>query len=167
MSEPIQRMEVFTGRSEANQVCRGEGGDSCRELRRERDGLWCRTPPRFDTAAAVHLAAAGQVAGRGGAPKVKTRQRVRRPYADGIELEIGGVDIRIGSAAKPQASDAVISRAQGELVIGPSGNIRVLVATNPVDFRRGSDGLAALVRETMRTDRFSGVGVPGEAGLTG
>jgi hypothetical protein len=40
---------------------------------------------------------------------VKTRRRVRRRlYADGIELEIAGVDVRIGSAAKPQAIEAVI-----------------------------------------------------------
>jgi transposase len=49
------------------------------------------------------------------------------------------------------------SRAQGELLIGPSGNVRVLVAMKPVDFRKGAEGLAALVRETMRTDPFSGV----------
>jgi transposase len=42
-------------------------------------------------------------------------------------------------------------------VIGPSGNVRVLVATKPVDFRKGADGLAALVRETLRIDPFSGV----------
>jgi transposase len=42
-------------------------------------------------------------------------------------------------------------------VIGPSGTIRVMVATKPVDFRKGSEGLAALVRETMRLDPFSGV----------
>jgi hypothetical protein len=42
-------------------------------------------------------------------------------------------------------------------VIGPSGNVRVLVATKPVDFRKGAEGLAALVRETMRIDPFSGV----------
>src|SRR5207249_5617121 len=49
------------------------------------------------------------------------------------------------------------SRAQGALVIGPSGNVRVMVATKLVDFRKGAEGLAALVRETMRTDPFSGV----------
>ncbi len=32
-----------------------------------------------------------------------------------------------------------------------------MVATKPVDFRKGSEGLAALVRETMRLDPFSGV----------
>jgi transposase len=42
-------------------------------------------------------------------------------------------------------------------VIGPSGNIRVMVATRPVDFRKGAEGLAALVRESMRADPFSGV----------
>jgi transposase len=42
-------------------------------------------------------------------------------------------------------------------VIGPSGNVRVLVATQPVDFRKGAEGLAAVVRESRRTDPFSGV----------
>ena len=42
-------------------------------------------------------------------------------------------------------------------MIGPAGTVRVLVATKPVDFRKGAEGLAALVRETMRADPFSGV----------
>jgi transposase len=41
-------------------------------------------------------------------------------------------------------------------VIGPTGTVRVMVATRPVDFRKGAEGLAALVRETMTTDPFSG-----------
>jgi transposase len=41
-------------------------------------------------------------------------------------------------------------------MIGPTGAIRVMVATKPVDFRKGAEGLAALVRETMATDPFSG-----------
>jgi transposase len=41
-------------------------------------------------------------------------------------------------------------------VIGPTGAVRVLVATKPVDFRKGAEGLAALVRETMAADPFSG-----------
>ena len=41
-------------------------------------------------------------------------------------------------------------------MIGPTGAVRVLVATKPVDFRKGAEGLAALVRETMQTDPFSG-----------
>lgn len=31
-----------------------------------------------------------------------------------------------------------------------------MIATRPVDFRKGADGLAALVRETMGADPFSG-----------
>ena len=31
-----------------------------------------------------------------------------------------------------------------------------MVATKPVDFRRGADGLAVLVREQLRHDPFSG-----------
>ena len=42
-------------------------------------------------------------------------------------------------------------------MIGPSGNVRVMVATRPVDFRKGAEGLAALVREMIRADPFSGV----------
>jgi transposase len=41
-------------------------------------------------------------------------------------------------------------------VIGPTGAVRVLVATTPVDFRKGAEGLAALVLETMKADPFSG-----------
>ena len=41
-------------------------------------------------------------------------------------------------------------------MIGPSGAVRVLVATNPVDFRKGAEGLAALVRETIKADPFDG-----------
>jgi transposase len=39
-------------------------------------------------------------------------------------------------------------------MIVPSGAVRVLVATRPVDFRKGMDGLAALVRDS---DPYSGV----------
>jgi transposase len=41
-----------------------------------------------------------------------------------------------------------------------SGNappgMRILVATRPVDFRRGADGLAATVQSILRQDPFSG-----------
>lgn len=38
----------------------------------------------------------------------------------------------------------------------PPGPIRVLVAAKPVDFRKGMDGLAALVQEQVKADPFSG-----------
>ncbi|MER8402808.1 transposase [Mesorhizobium sp. M0833] len=43
-------------------------------------------------------------------------------------------------------------------MIGPTGAVKVLVATKPVDFRKGAEGLAALVRETMGADPFLCVG---------
>jgi len=41
-------------------------------------------------------------------------------------------------------------------VIGPTGAVRVMVATRPVDFRKGAEGLATLVREEIEADPFSG-----------
>jgi transposase len=41
-------------------------------------------------------------------------------------------------------------------VIGPAGTVRVMVATKPVDFRKGMEGLAAVVREAMGSDPFCG-----------
>jgi hypothetical protein len=41
-------------------------------------------------------------------------------------------------------------------VIVPPGGVRVLVASRPVDFRKGMDGLAALAKETLAQDPFSG-----------
>ncbi len=38
----------------------------------------------------------------------------------------------------------------------PSRPVRVLVATKPVDFRKGMDGLAAVVQEYLKSDPFSG-----------
>jgi IS66 Orf2 like protein len=49
-----------------------------------------------------------------------------------------------------------IAGAEGRRVIGPSGAVRVMVATRPVDFRKGAEGLSALVREIMAADPFSG-----------
>ena len=42
-------------------------------------------------------------------------------------------------------------------MIVPSGAVRVLVATRPVDFRKAMDGLAALVQESLGSDPYSGV----------
>ncbi|MFI5023057.1 MAG: IS66 family insertion sequence element accessory protein TnpB [Alphaproteobacteria bacterium] len=41
-------------------------------------------------------------------------------------------------------------------MIAVGGGARVLIATRPVDFRKGMDGLAALVKEHLRADPFSG-----------
>ncbi len=45
------------------------------------------------------------------------------------------------------------------MIVPPTG-VRVLVATKPVDFRKGMDGLAAYVQETFKADPFSGITFP-------
>jgi transposase len=42
-------------------------------------------------------------------------------------------------------------------VIAPPAGARVLLATRPVDFRKGAHGLAALAAEALGADPFSGV----------
>jgi transposase len=41
-------------------------------------------------------------------------------------------------------------------MIAVSSGLKVLVATKPIDFRKGMDGLAALVKEHLGADPFSG-----------
>ena len=42
-------------------------------------------------------------------------------------------------------------------MIIPPGPLKVLVATQPVDFRKGMVGLASLVHRELHLDPFSGV----------
>ena len=41
-------------------------------------------------------------------------------------------------------------------MIFPSNRVRILVATGPVDFRKGHDGLTAMVQSVLRKDPFTG-----------
>lgn len=41
-------------------------------------------------------------------------------------------------------------------MIYPSGNFRIYLATKPVDFRKGMDGLASLVQNNFDLNPFSG-----------
>ena len=41
-------------------------------------------------------------------------------------------------------------------MILPGGRFQVFVATKPVDFRKGMDGLAAVVQQQLRLDPFGG-----------
>jgi len=40
------------------------------------------------------------------------------------------------------------------MITAPAGT-RVLIATKPIDFRKGADGLTALVKETLGHDPFA------------
>ena len=41
------------------------------------------------------------------------------------------------------------------MIAVPPG-VRILLAARPVDFRKGMDGLAALVQQVLRADPFAG-----------
>ena len=41
------------------------------------------------------------------------------------------------------------------MILVPPG-VRILLAAQPVDFRKGMDGLAALVQQVLRADPFAG-----------
>lgn len=41
-------------------------------------------------------------------------------------------------------------------MIFPSNRVRIMVATKAIDFRKGHDGLAALVSSALRKDPFTG-----------
>ena len=71
-----------------------------------------------------------------------------------------GRDRRRDGPGRPRCGrkdfDGGAARVESRRVIGPTGAVRVMVATKPVDFRKGAEGLAALVRESMTADPFSG-----------
>ena len=53
-------------------------------------------------------------------------------------------------------------------MIAVAAGVKVLVATKPVDFRKGADGLVALVREALGHDPFSEtIFIFGRSGLIG
>lgn len=41
-------------------------------------------------------------------------------------------------------------------MIFPSNRVRIMVATKPIDFRKGHDSLAALVKNVLHEDPFTG-----------
>ena len=63
----------------------------------------------------------------------------------GIELGFLGKVLRV-------EGHEVISALSG----APPAGVRVLIATRPVDFRRGADSLAAMVQSVLGQDPFCG-----------
>jgi hypothetical protein len=73
-----------------------------------------------------------------------------------ITIEIGGAVVRAAPGVEPRlASGRTAGREGGDMIAVPAG-VKVLIAAKPVDFRKGGDGLAALVREALGEDPFSG-----------
>ena len=77
-------------------------------------------------------------------PPASQPRHARRPGpVMGIEVEMDGTVVRIGSGASPQAIAAVIWAPEGGTVIGPTGAVRVMMATRPVDSAKGSSVVGA------------------------
>ncbi len=84
------------------------------------------------------------------------QRRARRQHRDeALVGTIDGATVRIGAGA-PADNRGGVAGVESRRMIGPTGAVRVMVATKPVDFRKGADGLAALVRESLAADPFSG-----------
>src|SRR6266852_3407549 len=124
MSEPVRRIEVFTGAGRRRSwsveekaaiiaESYGAGETVCAVARRH--GLtpqqlfaWRRLARRSASELPVFVpAVVERVQPEPRAPMPPRRAR-RRSKADGIELEIAGVEVRVGADAKPRAIEAVI-----------------------------------------------------------
>jgi hypothetical protein len=73
-----------------------------------------------------------------------------------IEIALGAAVVRVGPWERRCDADESATRGEGCDVIRVPSGVRVLVATKPVDFRRGADSLATLAEEELRHDPFSG-----------
>ena len=74
------------------------------------------------------------------------------PTATGtIEIALGAAVVRVESRNRCRDADEGAAGGEGRDVILVPAGVRVLVATKPVDFRRGADSLAALAKDELRT----------------
>ena len=68
-----------------------------------------------------------------------------------IQIVNGAVMVRVPAGAEAVRRSQLMS---GGILI-PPGPVRVSVATQPMNFRKGVNGLAALVQEQLQADPFS------------
>lgn len=74
-----------------------------------------------------------------------------------IEIEIAGTRMTVIGSVAPELAQAIVAALRGRLVIGLSPNsMKIMVATQPVDFRRDMNGLVALVVSALSADPYCG-----------
>src|SRR3546814_20181846 len=111
---------------------------------------------------------ASRIAGTGGGHEFRSGDgregecwRIARPAAAIGERTDRHRDRRLGDPRarrrERRSYRAGAAGRAGERVIIPTGPLKVLVATQPVDFRKGMVGLASLVERELRLDPFSGM----------
>jgi transposase len=125
MPEPVRRIEVFTGEGRRRSWSAaakaaiiaesyGAGETVCAVARRH--GLtsqqlfaWRRLARRSALLSPMFVPAVVETSGSEAPPAARASRRARRrSKADGIELEIAGVEVRVGADAKPRTIEAVI-----------------------------------------------------------
>ena len=74
-----------------------------------------------------------------------------------LEILVGVMVARVPVDRRRRDAGEDRSRAEGSGMIVPSSGVKVLIAMKPVDFRKGMDGLAAVVHETLGANPFGGV----------
>lgn len=130
MPEPVRRIEVFTGAGRRRSWSAmekaaiiaesyGAGDTVCAVARRH--GLtpqqlftWRRLARQSALAVPPMFVPAVVEPREPELPMVSPRRpRRRRSRSDGIELEIAGVEVRVGAGAKPRAIEAVIRALKG------------------------------------------------------
>ena len=93
-------------------------------------------------------------------PVVRTRSRCSRrdlgPTCRDDRSRAWGCGGTGAARGGRQAVGQGVARREGAGVILPGGPLRIFVATRPVDFRKGMDGLAAVVQQQLRLDPFCG-----------
>lgn len=83
--------------------------------------------------------------------------KARCPRGAGLDhTRDQGVRVRVSRGLRARYGCGDLG-GEGGLVIAPLSGVRMLVATKPAGFRKGMGGLAALAKEQMSADPFSGV----------
>ena len=73
-----------------------------------------------------------------------------------MEIALGPAVVRVGADVDGRGAAAGARGGAGPGVILVPPGVRILLAAQPVDFRKGMDGLAALVQQALRADPFAG-----------
>src|SRR4051812_13760280 len=92
--------------------------------------------------------------GRAGADGGRQRSSSRGRGPNGDRARPGGGTGRERCRCRRTAAGAR-GGARPDVIAVPPG-VRILLAARPVDFRKGMDGLAALVQQALRADPFAG-----------
>src|SRR5271155_4039576 len=168
IAEKLPSYRGSDGNAAASTVeCRGESADRCREFGAGRGGAVGSVAARSSPQSALCVAAAVLRAGASGRAGRRLRLRssggVRTRAGPGRQLGSGRGGDRGwrrgaagGAGRRDGLSERRAARHEGLVMIAPAAGVRILIATQPIDFRKGADGLAAIAQHVLEEDPFAG-----------